>query len=524
MAPTAETDPFPEVREHSRMTDDPVIVDMAESPRRPEGKAAARWAALGVASLAAAAFWVRWHFLTSSSTMPLGIDGFYYAVQLRSLLQGQGLYYPAAPMAFWLMLPGAWALGPVAGMKFGAALGTALAALPVYAIVRRATGRRGPGLLGVALVVTSAGSFHLAAEFVKQGIGLTIALTFVATLASALDAPSGWRRRILLGSATLLFTATLLTHLTSTGVAFLFALPLVAGELLRGRPRLSARAALSVIVGLAALVTLVALVMAPAGRGLGLGHLVGPVSFGFLREATFHFEVAAGGLAALVLIALMAMGRIPDRARLLLVGPAVFALLLAVPWLSEGDPQGLVFRIRIMAFVPLAICAPALLAHFTTRVAGILPHLLPFVAAVALLLLVPFREPPSPVYANRMFLPGAAAIADRTPTDAVIVVDSRQMAFMVKWAADREARTAAPSGSDPRPLFHLAIGNDLPPRVREGLESFEAGLPANIPRPVHLLPDRPMAMVLFAAPTWQSLMQRADAADRASLEAWRPVN
>lgn len=126
------------------------------------------FAALAAVALATIAFVARWRFL-DSFPYPLGIDGFYHAIQLRALLEDHQLYYRASPMAFWLMLPGAWALGPVAGAKVGAALGTAVAVLPVYAIVRRATGDRTAALVGAAIIASSAGGFYLATEFVKQG-------------------------------------------------------------------------------------------------------------------------------------------------------------------------------------------------------------------------------------------------------------------------------------------------------------------------------------------------------------------
>ncbi len=181
------------------------------------------FAVLAVAAIVAVAFVARWRFL-ESSPYPLGIDGFYYAVQLRSLLRDHHLYYPASPMAFWLMLPGAWAFGPIAGAKLGAALATALAAVPVYAIVRRATGERAAGVAGAALVATAAGSFYLI-TVAKQGVGLTLALAFVATLGAALDSPAGRGRRARFALAAALFAATVLTHLSSVGLALLFALP-----------------------------------------------------------------------------------------------------------------------------------------------------------------------------------------------------------------------------------------------------------------------------------------------------------
>ena len=192
--------------------------DLTTIRARLERHAAPAFAALAVAAIVTIAFVARWRYVDSSPN-PLGIDGFYYPIQLQSLLHDHRLYYPASPMVFWLMLPGAWALGPIAGAKLGGTLGTALAAAPVYAIVRRATGQRAAGVAGAALVATAAGSFYLAVEFMKQGVGLTLALAFVATLGAALDAPAGRGRRARIALAAALFAATVLAHLSSVGLA-----------------------------------------------------------------------------------------------------------------------------------------------------------------------------------------------------------------------------------------------------------------------------------------------------------------
>lgn len=193
--------------------------------------------------------------------------------------------------------------------------------------------------------------------------------------------------------------------------------------------------------------------------------------------------------------------------------------MLALPWLSSRDPDGLVFRLRLMAFVPLAICAPAAIAHLIATARRDLQLLLPIAAAVGLLYLVPLHYVAPIAWPNAFFLPGAAAVAEHTPPDAIIIVDRRPLAFMVKWAADREARTLPRRAAETRPTFRLASPGVLPPTVLRELEGFEQRLPAHLPRPVRLLP-KPPSMILFAEPTWQALIQAASPADRAQLESW----
>src|SRR3954467_5141638 len=122
-----------------------------------------------LAALVAWSAWTRWTTLTESP-FPVGIDGYFYPIQLRSLLDHGGLAYPASPLAFWLMWPLAAATDPILGAKLGASIYIALIALPAYGIAARLSHSRGAGLVAAALATTSAGSAYLTVEFVKNGI------------------------------------------------------------------------------------------------------------------------------------------------------------------------------------------------------------------------------------------------------------------------------------------------------------------------------------------------------------------
>ena len=55
------------------------------------GEPLPRWLVVGgLAALAVWTFWDRWQFLTATP-YPTGVDGYWYAVQLRSILGGDGL-------------------------------------------------------------------------------------------------------------------------------------------------------------------------------------------------------------------------------------------------------------------------------------------------------------------------------------------------------------------------------------------------------------------------------------------------
>ena len=72
-------------------------------------------------ALVAWSFVQRWHVL-ASSPYPLGVDGYFYPVQVRALLEHGSLQYPSAPLTFWWMAPFAAVAGPIVGAAIAAAL------------------------------------------------------------------------------------------------------------------------------------------------------------------------------------------------------------------------------------------------------------------------------------------------------------------------------------------------------------------------------------------------------------------
>src|SRR5882672_6586983 len=140
-------------------------------------------------ALVAWSFWQRRRLLTASP-FPLGVDGYFYPIELRALLSRGELAYPASPLAFYLMAPLAAATDPITGAKLGAALFGALIASPAYGVGARLGDGRGPGLLAAVLATTSVGSAYLTIEFVKNGIGLTVALTALWLALVAAERPT----------------------------------------------------------------------------------------------------------------------------------------------------------------------------------------------------------------------------------------------------------------------------------------------------------------------------------------------
>jgi len=213
------------------------------------------WAASAsvIAALTVLVAWSYWqrHQLLASSPFPLGVDGYFYPVQLRALLDHGSLSYPSSPLAFYLLAPFAAATDPITGTKLGAALIGSAIAWPAYGVGARLGGGRGAGLVAAALATTSVGSTYLTIEFVKNGIGLTVALTALWLVLRALDRPTQLR----LAAAITAVAAACASHKMAAGLVLVVAIPAaLAAAAGRPAPRrfiaaLAASAAALLVIG-----------------------------------------------------------------------------------------------------------------------------------------------------------------------------------------------------------------------------------------------------------------------------------
>ena len=75
--------------------------------------------------------------LTSNSLLP-GLDGAYYWVQVRSLLENSSLAFSDLPLVIYVQAGIAWLLNDIPGaVRISDAILPALSAFPIYLIARR---------------------------------------------------------------------------------------------------------------------------------------------------------------------------------------------------------------------------------------------------------------------------------------------------------------------------------------------------------------------------------------------------
>ena len=519
--------------------------------------------ATGLIALVAWSFWQRWQLL-ASSPFPLGVDGYFYPIQLRALLERGALQYPASPLAFYLLAPLAAVTDPITGAKLGAALYGAAIGLPAYGVGVRLGGGRGAGLVAAALATTSVGSWYLTTEFVKNGIGLSVALTALWLVLRATERPSA--ARLAVAGAGL--CCAYATHKMAAALVLIVAIP-AALAAATSHGRLRGRRLFYAIGGilLAALVALVVGAVAPRRvlsvddlalvRGLGsttprwtapalvfpggelaLGHdaLLGlALALGAVIASAWRAWPAAGpaarpgaGLAretrderATVTPVRVDRAAAPPAVAAASWPILVLAIAIGLPFLAVTDRQGLGFRLRIAAFVPAALSAAifvrvALARH---RHAG---RALAALAVVLTLVRRPGAARDGEVVTHPALVAAAQALRGHVPGDATLIVPERHLAFLVAWYTRAPVATRPEAIARARryrllPLHFIGAGSALDHALIAA--RAEPGLVA----PLGVHPRHPNGLVLVAEPTWEWILDQLPAADRAHFAAWPTI-
>ncbi len=489
-----------------------------------------RWAVcLAIAAMVAISAWQRWLIL-DATPFPVGVDGYFYPIQVRSLLEHGTLAYPSSPLTFWWMAPFAAATGdPIVGAKLGAALGCALVAIPAYFLGKRLGGGVGSGLVAAALATSSAGSAYLTFEFVKQGIGITVGTlsTYATWRLQRREIPGARGINLAqIGVACVGAIATLLAHKLAFAIFVILAAPMLV---VRARSSMFGRrliyavlAALAAVVILAVAGTLMPRRLpSPADLGL-LQHLFAaphwslPALIAPHATLTFRHEALIAGVICVA--AAIVLRRCDDPFRRALGWPVVaLGLAIALPWLAVDDPQGLGFRLRIIAFVPMALGAAI--------VAGALPiprrDVVLAVLAAALFALGATRDlTKGEVVMHPALAAAAANAAGKIPPGATVIVPERRILYPVQWY------TRAPVSLRPEPvpyahrvrLFGLAfIGGEGSP-LDHALD--DARHEPTIDPPIGLHPNYRNGLVLVTEPTWDWLLAHLPPETRRYFERW----
>lgn len=150
-----------------------------------------------------------------------GQDGYYYAIQIRSIMERGVVQYPTSALVPLYLLAGISTLGPdpVQATKAGAVLFLGLWLLVTYLLVTTVTTRPGYGLLACAVICSSRLHDAFVIEFVGNLFGIVSTLS--AMLLSVQALRSGFTRRRL-GLLAALAVVCVFSHKSSAFLVLLF--------------------------------------------------------------------------------------------------------------------------------------------------------------------------------------------------------------------------------------------------------------------------------------------------------------
>ncbi|MFN0247133.1 MAG: hypothetical protein ACKV2T_09495 [Kofleriaceae bacterium] len=499
-------------------------------------------------TLFALTFWRRWQIL-DETPFPVGIDGYFYPTHLRALLEHGELAYPDFPVAFLLMAPFAAATDPIVGAKLAAAFYGALIVLPAYGLGARLGRSRGAGLVAAALAATSAGSTYLTIEFVKNGIGMTIAVTAIWLVLRATDrSPSDRLSKSRTAIAITLVIAAFATHKLAGAFVVVVGAPAILGAL-ADRAVLHGRRLIYAILGLVALGAVI-------GIAFG-GHLVGDAfssraqlgAPALAREGkvllSMGHEALIGAVLGWLALALLAFDRAHELARPARVVAWVtigLSLAIAFPWLAVEDPQGLAFRLRVVAFIPMVLSAAIVAGAFHRALTGIVepkrsaidggprlrgkraivPDGILAVLALVVVIAMPARRIEGRIVAHPAMVAAVQAMAGDVPEGDVVIVPERHIMFMIAWYTRVPVRLSPEPVPEAKrwramPLAFIGMGSPLDQLLVEGRRE------PTIPAPIGLHPRHVNGFVLVREATWAWLLDQLPPDARAHFAAWPTI-
>jgi len=468
------------------------------------------WAATAILCLGVGV--MRFRFLAHFDGA-VGVDGYYYPIQIRSLLEGEGLYYPSAPLILWLMAAVDAVVGEaVLSAKLVAAFGSAAIAVPTMGLCRRLDIGRWPSVLAAALVSTAPSAAYMSAEFAKNGVAFTIVMFFLWSLSSAHRSPS--RKRVAVSVA--LFVLVVLAH----KLAAMFALGIAFATVVQTathRRRWLAGAFLAA-AGLAVLGVVTdggGLFARAWTRELSWTFAVYDLPSGPLR---FGGDVVIAAIAAAVVVVRRLRGRpVPD----VILALSLWVLLVALPFLDVSDPSGLGPRLRLSCFV----CAGPIIGWLAHLGIGLgrfpLRWRVALCLGIALGLLLGRGRPGHQGVAtpHPEMLRAIARLPANLVSEPVVIVPERSLVFATVWLTRMPAQLR-PEGVAPERRLRLLPMWFVSPELGAALRVATTDPPVGVTPPLSLHPNHELGALVVVEETWRWLLEQLPPAQVEHYRAW----
>ncbi|HEY5000684.1 MAG TPA: hypothetical protein VII15_02475 [Candidatus Cryosericum sp.] len=410
------------------------------------------WVSLAMVVLGAIA--VRASVLFGTSLMP-GMNGAYYLVQVRAVIEKGHLGEHDMPLVFWLQAGlallvkavGRLDLEPaiVLASKLFDSVVPALAAVPAFLLAIRWPGSRHSAWAGIAaatLAVLSSGPLRMVGDFQKNAFGMVLVLWSAFCLQQSL-ARKSWRYLTL---AAVFLGLVGITHIGAFGVTLiLVVLTGIAWALFVDRKPVRALMVIGggavAIVGLLGLLTL----LGDSSRIAKLvSYLKMPLSLfsfrnvtgimrggpGFSGASSWQSVLFFGGLAAFAVAVLIWRRRdVQPWERALVVSAALLTLFLSSPFLSQDMSS----RFVLMAFAPAVILVGFLFARGGTVITR---SAVTVVTLAVVLLAVPpvVRSVSSPSIAQASYAELQSLQAQVSDASTTLVIAQHGLEWWAAWA------------------------------------------------------------------------------------------
>jgi hypothetical protein len=232
---------------------------------------------------------------------------------------------------------------------------------------------------------------------------------------------------------------------------------------------------------------------------------------------TMEHEALIG--AVLAIAAAVALVRVRERRaseKVTAWAFVVLAIVIGLPFLNVADPQGLAFRLRVAAFVPLAMCGAVL-----TGAIKLPRYALPVIALVLALRGLHERTE-GRIVAHPALVAGAMAAGDHVAAGQTIIVPERHIAFMVAWYSRKPVSLRpepVPVAQRIRlvPLAFIGPGSPLEHAIDDAREA------PGIAPPIGVHPRHKNGLVLIPEATWQWILARLPERDRRHFAQWPTI-
>jgi hypothetical protein len=407
---------------------------------------------------------IRDAILLTRYRVPVGVDGYYYVVQVRSLLEKSVLYYPTkTPVVLGMISVVARLCGnPIVAAKLTSILLHAALTSALFVLISSITRSRWLGLLASVVSVISVAHLTWIGEFINQLGGITFALWAAACLAPN---PTSKSRQVL---AAILLLAAFFSHKSMIFLVLTFLiLVLILWLVLKVWPSRFPLLRLGVVVGVLTCLPLIALHCGSLGKQVTdsvslLPRL--PVTL-----AGFEEQVALMFLAPLGLFLVVRQSPSPGIGRYAIGATALFAILFTLnPFLNhEGNLTTISERLDLLAYQQLAVLLPGVVWLMRTRVAALIISL----CVVSLLLLgnktLPIGIQPGFLERRETLLGDLTRAQPKIPDGSIIIAPHGDQ-FLVTFATGAKSQSKVPTANRAQEVFWLVLG--APCRTSEGLE------------------------------------------------------